>query len=78
MNPLLSVMTRYFRRSNRDRGRIRMSRRKARRARPCLEPLESRDVPSAISVADTSAVEGRLLRAYSCPFVDECNISKNP
>jgi hypothetical protein len=58
MNPLLSAMTRYFRRSHRDRGRIRMSRRKARRARPCLEALESRDVPSALSVADVTVREG--------------------
>jgi hypothetical protein len=69
MNLLLSVMTRYFRRSHRDRGRIRMSRPKARRARPCLEALESRDVPSALSVADTSAVEGAGLPKFLDRFI---------
>src|SRR5262249_46067743 len=58
MNPLRSAMNRYFRRSHRDGDRIRMSRRKARRARPCLEALESRDVPSALSVADVTVREG--------------------
>src|SRR5262249_24482126 len=58
MNPLLSAMNRYFRRSHRDGDRIRMSRRKERRARPCLEALESRDVPSALSVAHVTVREG--------------------
>src|SRR5262245_57566099 len=58
MNPLLSGMSRYFRRSHRDRGRIRMSRRTARQSRLCLEALESRDVPSALSVADVTVREG--------------------
>jgi hypothetical protein len=58
MNPLLSAVTRYFRRSQLDRGRSRKSPRKPRRQRLCLEILEDRTVPSAISVADTSAIEG--------------------
>src|SRR5262245_53158981 len=58
VNPLLSAMTRYFRGSHRDLGRIRTSRRKARRSRLCLEALESRDMPSALSVADVSVREG--------------------
>jgi streptogramin lyase len=69
MNPLLSAVTRYIRRSHRDRGRIRTSRRKARRSRLCLEALESRDVPSALSVADTSAVEGAGLPKFFDRFV---------
>src|SRR5262245_55869255 len=56
MNPLLSAMNRYFRWSHRDGDR--MSRRKTRRARPCVEALESRDVPSALSVADVTVREG--------------------
>jgi len=58
MNRLLSAMTRYFSRSHRERGRISMSRRNARRSRLCLEVLESRDVPSALSVADITVREG--------------------
>jgi sugar lactone lactonase YvrE len=58
MNPLLSAMTRYFRRSHRDRGRVRTSRPKTRQSRLCIEALESRDVPSALSVADVSVREG--------------------
>jgi sugar lactone lactonase YvrE len=57
MNPLLSTMSRYFRRSHRDRGRIRTSRRKARRSRLCLEALEDRSVPSTISIANASINE---------------------
>jgi hypothetical protein len=52
MNPLLSAMTRYFRRPQLNRGRIRTGHRKARRPRLCLEVLEDCTVPSAsISIA---------------------------
>jgi hypothetical protein len=51
-------MTQNFRRSRRDGGRTRMGHRKARRSQLCLEALESRDVPSALSVADVTVREG--------------------
>jgi hypothetical protein len=58
MNPLLSTLSRYFRRHRRDRGRTRTGRRKARRPRLCLETLEDRTVPSAtISIANASLNE---------------------
>jgi hypothetical protein len=49
MNPLLSAMTRYIRRSRLDRGRLRTGRRKPRR-RLCLELLEDRTVPTAVAL----------------------------
>jgi sugar lactone lactonase YvrE len=58
MNPLLSAMTRYLRRSYGKRSRIRTNSRKASQPRLCLEALESRDVPSALSVADVTVREG--------------------
>src|SRR5262249_17037535 len=49
---------RYFRRPQLDRGRIRPSRQKARRYRPCLELMEDRTTPSvSISVAGASVNE---------------------
>jgi sugar lactone lactonase YvrE len=56
MNPLLSAMTRYIRRSRLDRGRLRTGRRNPRR-RLCLELLEDRTVPTTISVANASLNE---------------------
>jgi DNA-binding beta-propeller fold protein YncE len=51
-------MNRHFRRSHGDRGRIRMSRRKAQRSRLSLEMLEDRTVPStSISVANATMNE---------------------
>ena len=52
MNPLLSTISRYFRRPRP------VGHRKTRRPRLCLEVLERRDVPSALSVADVTVREG--------------------
>jgi hypothetical protein len=58
MNPLLSAMTGYFRRSRHARARTPQGSRKPRRPRPCLEVLEDRTAPSAsISIADASLNE---------------------
>jgi sugar lactone lactonase YvrE len=58
MNPLLSAISRYFRRPHRNRDRIRKSHRKTRRQRLCLEALEDRLVLSpTISVANASMNE---------------------
>ena len=46
MNPLLSAISRYIRRPNRNRDRIRKSHRNALRQRLCLEVLEDRMVLS--------------------------------
>jgi DNA-binding beta-propeller fold protein YncE len=58
MNPLLSAISRYIRRPNRNRNRIRKSHREARRPRLSLEILEDRIVLSpTISVANASMNE---------------------
>src|SRR5262249_6784961 len=50
MNLLLSAMTRYFRLSRRERGRIRKGHCKPRRQRLCLEVLEDRTLLTAVAV----------------------------
>src|SRR5438105_1881569 len=58
MSPLLSAMSRYFRRPHRDSGLRRTGNRQARRQPPCLEVLEDRTVPTvSISVANASLTE---------------------
>jgi sugar lactone lactonase YvrE len=58
MNSLLIAITTYFRRSHRGARRIRTVRPKAKQAMLCLESLDYRIVPSALSVADVSVREG--------------------
>jgi hypothetical protein len=58
MNPLVSAISRYIRRPHRNRGRIHMGHRKARRTLLYLEPLEERMVPASLSVADVNVREG--------------------
>jgi hypothetical protein len=69
MNPLEFPVTKHFREYLMDRNRIHAIKRKARRARLCLEALEDRTVPSSLSVADTSAVEGASALRYVDQFV---------
>ncbi len=58
MNPLLSAISRYFRRPHRNRGRIRKIHQEARRQQLYLEALEDRLVLSpTISVANASLNE---------------------
>jgi hypothetical protein len=61
MNPLLSTISRYFRRPKSGSGRNRTGHRKARREPLCLEILEDRAVPSTLSVADVAVREGPAL-----------------
>jgi glucose/arabinose dehydrogenase len=58
MNPLVSAISRYFRRSQFARGKTCTNGRKARRTRPSLEALEDRMLLSAsISIANASMNE---------------------
>ena len=58
MNPLVSAISRYFRRSQFARGKTCTNGRKARRTRPSLEALEDRLVLSpTISIANASMNE---------------------
>lgn len=50
MNPLLSAISRYWRRSHLARGKTRTRSRKARRQRLCLEVLEDRTLLTAAAV----------------------------
>jgi hypothetical protein len=49
MNPLLSAMARYFRHPRLHGSGPRVGKRKVRRTRLCLEPLEDRRVPTAVA-----------------------------
>jgi streptogramin lyase len=62
-------MSRYFRGSKSSLRRNRTNPQKAKRQRLCLEPLEDRTVPSAVSVADTSAIEGATAPKFLDRFV---------
>jgi streptogramin lyase len=57
MIPLLSAMTRDFRRSHRVHGRVHTGQRNLQRARLCLEALEDRTVPTTISIAGATLNE---------------------
>jgi sugar lactone lactonase YvrE len=67
MNPLLSAMSRYFRRPILAAGRAHTAPRKARRQRLFLEALEDRTVPSTISVTDVSLNEIGNVSAFVAP-----------
>jgi sugar lactone lactonase YvrE len=69
MNPLRFAMSRYFSGSKSGHHRNRTNPQKARRQRLCLEALEDRTVPSAVSVADTTAIEGATEPKFLDRFV---------